>query len=252
MQYRERPLIEDNLIQNEEKKKSIYREIFIKANNEFLAKFNAHKCKLSCKTCEKYAPNCSNLPQNPTQALPRYCVFKFWQEKCLNLLQNDISQSLAKQISQINTLKEKYSCNRCAACCKLASSEYSYEQLKERAQNGDIFSQQFISVFIPYENYENARENYPEFFDLLKHKYQNDEEIYFYHCPKITKDNLCSDYENRPDICRDFPNNPLVIFPKGCGFRKWQDEVDIEALTTHALVEITNFYIEKIKKALQD
>ena len=28
----------------------------------------------------------------------------------------------------------------------------SYEELKERAKNGDKFSQEFISIFVPYKN----------------------------------------------------------------------------------------------------
>ena len=240
-----------NLIQSEEKKKSIYREIFVKINEAFLNKFNTQKIRLSCKNCDIYSQNCTHYPINPTQKLPTECIFRFWQEKCLNELENEIAKSICEKIIEINKLRDKYQCNRCAACCKLASSEFSFEELKERAKNGDIFAKDFISIFVPYENIDEARAQYPEFFDLLKKKYNSDNGIYFYHCPKIGKDNLCSDYENRPNICRDFPNNPLVIFPKDCGYRKWQDEVDILALTLHAMVEITDFYKNKISQALQ-
>ena len=240
-----------DLIKNEEKKKSIYREMFVKINEAFLNRFNIQKPNISCKNCSIYSPSCKFLPQNPTQSLPVECLFRFWQENCLEKLENEISQSLQNKITEINSLREKYHCNKCAACCKLASSEYSYDELKVRAKNGDIFSQQFTSVFVPYENKEEARQYYPEFFDLLESKYPNDNDIYFYHCPKLGEDNLCTDYENRPDICRDFPNNPLVIFPKDCGYKKWQDEVDVLALSLHAMVEITNFYKEKITEALK-
>lgn len=241
-----------NLIQSEEKKKSIYREIFLKVNSAFLSKFNVQKVRLSCKNCSIYSRDCIYSACEVTQKLPMECVYRFWQEKCLNELETEISKSIYEKIVEINKTREKYSCNKCAACCKLASSEFSYDELKERAQNGDVFSKEFISVFIPYQNKDDARVQYPEFFDLLKKKYDTEDGIYFYHCPKIGEDNLCTDYENRPNICRDFPNNPLVIFPKDCGYKKWQDEVDVLALTLHALVEITEFYINKISEVLDD
>ena len=225
--------------------------MFVKINEAFLARFNCQKPRISCKDCSIYSPDCKHSPQNPTQKLPTECLFRFWQESCLNKLEKEISNDIQNKIKEINKLREKYHCNKCAACCRLASSEYSFEQLKERAKNGDIFSQQFTSVFIPYENKEDARQYYPEFFDLLEKKYKGDNDIFFYHCPKLGDDNLCTDYENRPDICKDFPNNPLVIFPKDCGFIKWQDEVDVLALSLHAMIEITNFYKEKITEALK-
>ena len=46
----------------------------------------------------------------------------------------------------------------------------------------------------------------------------NESGYYFYHCPRVTKDNRCPDYENRPQICRDFPDNPLAFLPLSCGF----------------------------------
>jgi len=238
----------ENLIQNEEKKKSIYRNIFLKVNASFLARFNEEKRLLSCSKCSR--KDCK-IPNNPAEKLPQDCVFRFWQEHCLEKLEKEISKSIYEKIQEVNALKDKYHCNKCAACCRLASSEFSFEELKQRAKNGDIFAKQFTSVFVPYENKEEARQFYPEFFDLLESKYKDDNGIYFYHCPKLGDDNLCTDYENRPDICRDFPNNPLVIFPKGCGYRKWQDEVDVLALTLHAMVEITEFYKNKITEALE-
>ena len=237
------------LIQNEEEKKSIYRNIFLNVNEAFLLKFNEAKRPLSCSKCRR--ENCTP-PKNPTEKLHKDCIYRFWQEHCLNKLEKEISKSIYEKIQEINALKNKYHCNRCAACCKLASSEFSYEELKQKAQKGDIFAKQFTSIFIPYKNKEDARPFYPEFFDLLESKYKNDDKIYFYHCPKLSEDNLCTDYENRPEICRNFPNNPLVIFPKDCGYRKWQDEVDVLALTLHAMVEITEFYKTKITEALQD
>jgi len=142
--------------------------------------------------------------------------------------------------------REHFNCAGCAACCKLACSEFSPQELKEKAQNNDNFATQFISVFVPYEDENEAKKVYPEYFELLKEKAQS-EKVYFYHCPKVTKYNLCPDYENRPQICRDFPDNPIGLLPKTCGYNRWKEKVETEALTLRAMSEIVDFYKNKLK-----
>ena len=75
-----------------------------------------------------------------------------------------------------------------------------------------------------------------------------EKKYYFYHCPKLNECKRCSDYENRPQICRDFPDNPLSILPKSCGFYEWRKEVEPVALMLHSMLEIIDYYTEKIKK----
>ena len=65
---------------------------------------------------------------------------------------------------------------------------------------------------------------------------------YFYHCPKVTKDNLCSDYENRPQICKDFPDNSIGFLPLKCAFQDWKKEVQQLALEIKAVTEIFEYY----------
>ena len=115
--------------------------------------------------------------------------------------------------------KNEYSCSRCAACCQLAASEYSYQQLKQRAMRGDKFASDFVSVFVPYENEDEAK----------------------------MKDNLCTDYENRPDICKDFPHNPLKLLPSSCSFNSWKNEVAHDAMLLKAKVDIIDFYKDKLQ-----
>ena len=50
----------------------------------------------------------------------------------------------------------------------------------------------------------------------------NENEITFYYCPNLTKDNKCSIHVTRPDCCRRAPRNGWSIFPPGCGFKGWQ------------------------------
>ena len=167
-----------------------------------------------------------------------------WQKKVLDMFENDISKDIYRKWQEVLSLRENYSCKGCATCCNLACSEYSYEELQKRAENGDNFAKQFVSVFIPYETREDAEKVYPEYLKLLSENVEGD--VYFYHCPKLSECKRCSDYENRPKICRDFPDNPLDILPKSCGFYDWRKQVEPVVMMLHAMMEILNYYKEKI------
>lgn len=168
-----------------------------------------------------------------------------WQEKVLDMFENDISKEIYRKWQEVLSLRENYSCKGCATCCNLACSEYSYEELKKRAENGDNFAKQFTSIFIPYETREDAEKVYPEYLKLLSDNIKDG--VYFYHCPKLNECKRCSDYENRPKICRDFPDNPLDILPKSCGFYEWRQQVEPVVMMLHAMMEILEYYKRKLE-----
>lgn len=167
-----------------------------------------------------------------------------WQIAVLDMFENDISHEIYRKWNELLAFRSNFSCKGCATCCNLACSEFSPEELKEKAKNGDKFASQFVSIFVPYESKEEARKIYPEYIKLLEDNLSED--VYFYHCPKLTDCKKCSDYENRPQICRDFPDNPLSILPKSCGYYDWKEQVEPVALMLHAMVEIIDYYREKI------
>ncbi len=169
-----------------------------------------------------------------------------WQKKVLDMLENDISHEIYRKLKEILAYRSQFKCVGCATCCNLACSEFSPEELKQKAQNGDNFAQQFLSIFIPYESKEEARKIYPEYIKMLEES--KEDNVYFYHCPKLTKDKKCSDYENRPQICRDFPDNPLSILPNSCGYKKWKDEIEPVALMLHSMIEIIEYYKKNMPK----
>ncbi len=169
---------------------------------------------------------------------------KDWQIAVLDMLENDISKDIYLKFQEILAERKTYHCNCCATCCNLACSEFSPEELEKRAKNGDNFAQQFLSVFVPYSSKEEARKVYPEYIALLEEN--KEDEVYFYHCPKLTADKKCSDYENRPQICRDFPDNPLTLLPASCGFCEWKEKSESMTLLLHAMIEIVEYYKEKI------
>ena len=167
-----------------------------------------------------------------------------WQIAVLDMFENDISHEIYRKWNEILAFRQNFSCNGCATCCNLACSEFSPEQLKEKAKNGDRFAAQFTSIFIPYKSKDEARKVYPQYIQLLEDNLE--ENVYFYHCPKLTDCKRCSDYENRPRICRDFPDNPLSILPESCGFYEWRIQVEPVALMLHSMIEIIDYYKQKI------
>jgi len=169
-----------------------------------------------------------------------------WQSAVLEMFEKDISKEIYRKWKEILDYRKNFHCKGCATCCNLACSEFSPEELKEKAANGDKFATQFMSIFVPYQTREEAEKIYPEYLKLLAEL--KEDEVYFYHCPKLTDCKRCSDYENRPEICRAFPDNPLSILPERCGFYEWRQEVEPVALMLHSMVEIIDYYKEKIKK----
>ena len=167
-----------------------------------------------------------------------------WQVEFLNILENKVSRDIYLKFQEVLAERKGYRCSGCATCCNLACSEFSPDELKRRADGGDNFARQFLSVFIPYKSKEEARMVYPEYIALLEEN--KEEDVYFYHCPKLTEDKRCSDYENRPQICRDFPDNPLCILPSSCGFCGWREKTEDTVLLLHAMIEVVEYYKDKI------
>lgn len=171
-----------------------------------------------------------------------------WHQAVLKMFDEEIAKDIFIKWQEILAYRKNFSCKGCATCCNLACSEFSLQELETKRQNGDNFASQFLSVFVPYENKEEARKIYPEYIKMLEDN--KEDEVYFYHCPKLSDCKRCSDYENRPQICRDFPDNPLSILPESCGFYEWKKEVEPIALMCHSMMEIIDFYKQNIQGTL--
>lgn len=208
-----------------------YREIFLKSIEEIQKRVNELKPNDADDIFSKYKTDSNGYK---------------WQQNVIKLFDEEISKEIYRKLQEILVYRNEFKCIGCATCCKLACSEFSYKELLERAKNGDNFAQQFTSVFVPYETKEDARKIYPEYIKMLEENENGD--VYFYHCPKVDKNNKCSDYKNRPQICRDFPDNPLALLPKTCGYRNWKDEIEPIALMLHAMLEIIEYYKDKIQQ----
>lgn len=165
-----------------------------------------------------------------------------WQGNVHSVLLERLKTGIIEKNKEIRNIKKFYHCEGCGTCCKFAVSEYSPEKLVEMAQNGDKTAKEFIKTFVPYKTLDEARKIFPEYIEMLEK--EGCTGYYIYHCPKVTKDNRCPDYENRPQICRDFPDNPVSFLPPQCSFSGWKLKSQPVSLKLKAEVEIIQFYIE--------
>ena len=152
-----------------------------------------------------------SFPHSITTLLPKQCGYRKWQQKALEKIQDEISKDILIKLKEINLFREQFNCKKTGTCCRLAGSEFSYKELKEKAGNGDKFAGEFTSIFIPYENLDEVKKLFPDYVEMVMHYLDEDEKVYFYHCPHVTENNLCSIYEKRPEICLNFPRIPSIF-----------------------------------------
>lgn len=230
--------------------KDNYQQIFVEAAESIRAEVNklkpgvntdGGKSENPCTLCS--VKDCKIEKKDVFTNYPVGCAYKEWQNQILTFLAGDYRQKLKNTYKMIMDKKSECECSRCGNCCRLAVSEYSYEQLKQRAMRGDKYSKDFVSVFVPYKTEEDAKQANPEYFELLDKLVED--KTYYYYCPKL-KGNECSDYENRPDICKDFPHNPLKLLPSTCSYNVWKNEIAHQAMLLKAKTDIIEFYKTKL------
>lgn len=222
--------------------KDNYEQIFIEAAESIRREIDKFKPENPCTICT--VKDCKIEKKDVFTDYPVGCAYRDWQKQVLSFLAGEYRQKLKNTYKMIMDKKCEYECSRCGNCCRLATSEYSYEQLKQRAMRGDKFSRGFVSVFVPYKSEEEAKLANPEYFELLN-EMMEDQKIYYYYCPKLVG-NTCSDYENRPDICKDFPHNPLKLLPSTCSFNAWKNEIAKQSMLLKAKTDIIEFYKTKL------
>ena len=121
-------------------------------------------------------------------------------------------------------------CSMCSQCCRCASPSTPADELIKKASENNDFAKDFFSIFIPYKSLEEARENNPEIVNRSLNACNspdskvNADNIVFYHCRYISDDNKCLIHEDRPQLCRDYPDSPFLIFAEGCSYEKWSKQ----------------------------
>lgn len=122
-------------------------------------------------------------------------------------------------------------CSMQGCCCRGASPSTPYHKLLEKAANGDTFAQNFFSIFVPHASHEEARQIVPGLVErTLKaakkdEAFTSEEDVVFYQCRYIGEDNKCQIWEDRPALCRAYPDTPFVVFAPNCAFEPWSKKV---------------------------
>lgn len=122
--------------------------------------------------------------------------------------------------------RPQHLCHMCGKCCRVVTTSTPYEELKKLANSGDKGAIDFLSLFVPYNSVEEARNIEPEVVDNIIRQLKNDNnfdetQTTFYGCKYLQDNNLCSRYETRLDLCKHCPSTPWSIVPPNCGFEGW-------------------------------
>lgn len=160
-------------------------------------------------------------------------------------LEFELKGEILKSENEIRKAFSKVKCVNCGACCRLAVSEFSPDELLERTKVGDKTAKSFLEVFKLYEGNNPPKNLLPE-----ASKIKADKDTFFYHCKKVEiKDGkyFCPIYNKRPNVCRNFPDTPLESLPKTCAYNVWKDENEIRAMFIKALNDVRKFYLDEFK-----
>ncbi len=145
------------------------------------------------------------------------------------------------------------SCNKCGSCCICATPSVSYKELLEKAAKGEEFARDFYSIFIPYQNITDAEKICA---DTVKNTLEssnkgknniNKNELVFYKCKYYSDSKKCLIYEDRPELCRDFPGSPFVLLNKKCAYFVWAKECKIKYKEFQNEIENLKKYKEEIQ-----
>ncbi|MCX4275104.1 MAG: YkgJ family cysteine cluster protein [Candidatus Gastranaerophilales bacterium] len=163
-------------------------------------------------------------------------------------LEFELKDEILKSEKEIRNSFKKVKCIQCGACCRLAVSEFSPDELLRRASIEDKTAKSFLEVFELYEKNTVPENLLPE---TLKDGDKTGGSAFFYHCKRVQIKNgkyFCPIYDKRPDVCRNFPDTPLENLPKSCSYNVWKDENEIKAMFIKALNDIRKFYLNENKK----
>jgi Fe-S-cluster containining protein len=139
----------------------------------------------------------------------------------------------------------KNACDRSGECCRGATQVAPWQTLVVNAAQGNQTARDFLNQFIPYPHLEAAKASAPHAveasFAIAEQRGNPSDEIVFYHCRYLKGQSECQIYEDRPELCRDFPESPFGAIPKCCGYMP----ITQECLSK---IEILRNELEDLKK----
>lgn len=119
-------------------------------------------------------------------------------------------------------------CDQSGECCRGATQHQPWNALLQQAARGDTTARNFLNQFRPYPSHQAATESAPHAVEaslrIIQERGQKVENLVFYRCIYLQGANQCQIYEDRPTLCRDFPESPFSAIPACCGYKPVQQE----------------------------
>ncbi|MDD3014254.1 MAG: hypothetical protein PHC34_11175 [Candidatus Gastranaerophilales bacterium] len=118
-------------------------------------------------------------------------------------------------------------CKMTGQCCKCASPSISTVELLKKASENNDFAREFFSIFTPYKTIEEAKRENSAWVERCIESCKkpnnkvSEQDLYFYHCIYVSEDNKCLVWEDRPQLCRDYPGSPFLVMAPGCAYEQW-------------------------------
>lgn len=167
-----------------------------------------------------------------------------WQ----TLLTETLAKPVAQSLKQIEANKQQSECGQCGVCCRLASTEHDVATLQAMADAGDEFAKQFVSVMLPYENTDKARQRFPDLVVSVEKSTPEGQPIHFYHCPYVQENHKCGLWGSpkRPAMCATYPDTPLVWMQPDCGWADWKSESLTTTLQAHATLAVLDVLLSTL------
>ncbi|HEY9686399.1 MAG TPA: YkgJ family cysteine cluster protein [Coleofasciculaceae cyanobacterium] len=116
----------------------------------------------------------------------------------------------------------KDACDRSGECCRGAAQVAPWSGALRQASLGDTTARAFLNQFVPYSSLEEARQHAPDAvaasLDIARSRGDRAEDLVFYRCRFLKDRSDCQIYEDRPALCREFPESPFGAVPSCCGY----------------------------------
>lgn len=238
--------------------KSGYRDIFMAEEKTIREGLLKLRSQFNCPHCQPLSNDASM--EMMLSFCDEHCGYLPWVVHAVSFLESVVGKKILDDLSDIEAERDSQTCHQCGVCCRFASSEFSFDALLEKAKNGDMFAEQFTSIFLPYASTEVARQKFPDIVDAILHEVRTQTmeadtnecdtaPVYFYHCPYVGEDNRCTIYgtPKRPEICSQYPSTPLTFIYEKCAWKPWKDKRHTESMAVHARIEIASFYASKLR-----
>lgn len=175
------------------------------------------------------------------------CLLGHWQQAMAHWLEANWGRHWHAVLAEIAIDRDRQQCHQCGACCSFASNEADYQTLVAMAEAGDVFAQEFVQVFIPYESEAEAVARHPAIAAQLAQ--ENDSPVQFYRCAYLGANNACTLFGDarRPSMCATYPAQPLVFVQQRCGWAGWKAAHHEGALAAHAAITVGLHVLEQLQ-----